>query len=69
MPVTGSPSILKGYHNSLIDGSPSILASPMGFIDGSPVINRVKCQINRWGTCNRYTWHLQDCISLLVISP
>ncbi len=25
MPVTGSPSMLKGYHNSLIDGSPSIL--------------------------------------------
>ncbi len=24
MPVTGSPSMLKGYHNSLIDGSPSI---------------------------------------------
>ncbi len=22
MPVTGSPSMLKGYHNSLIDGSP-----------------------------------------------
>ncbi len=22
-PVTGSPSILKGYHNSLTDGSPS----------------------------------------------
>ena len=30
MPVTGSPSTLKGYHNSLIDGSPSILVSPMG---------------------------------------
>ena len=30
MPVTGSPSMLKGYHNSLIDGSPSILVSPMG---------------------------------------
>ncbi len=24
IPVTGSPSILKGYHNSLIDGSPFI---------------------------------------------
>ncbi len=30
IPVTGFPSILKGYHNSLIDGSPSILVSPMG---------------------------------------
>ncbi len=30
MPVTGSQSMLKGYHNSLIDGSPSILVSPMG---------------------------------------
>ncbi len=30
MLVTGSPSMLKGYHNSLIDGSPSILISPMG---------------------------------------
>ncbi len=30
MPVTGSPSMLKGYHNSLIDGSASILVSPMG---------------------------------------
>ncbi len=29
IPVTGSPSILKGYHNSLIDGSPSILVSLM----------------------------------------
>ena len=28
MPVTGSPSMLKGYQNSLIDGSPSILVSP-----------------------------------------
>ncbi len=27
MPVTGSPSMLKGYHNSLIDGSPSILSN------------------------------------------
>ncbi len=27
IPVTGSPSILKGYHNSLIDRSPSILVS------------------------------------------
>ena len=24
------------------------------------LINGVKCQINRWGTCNRYTWHIQD---------
>ncbi len=59
MPVTGSPSILKGYHNSLIDGS--INKTGSSFIDGSPVINGVKCQINRWGTCNRYTWCLQDC--------
>ncbi len=29
-PVTGSPSILKGYHNALIDGSPSIIVSPVG---------------------------------------
>ena len=24
-PVTGAPSILKGYHTSFIDGSPSII--------------------------------------------
>ncbi len=29
-PVTGSPSILKGYHNALIDGIPSIIVSPVG---------------------------------------
>ncbi len=29
-PVTGSPSILKGGHNSLIGGSPSIIVSPVG---------------------------------------
>ncbi len=29
-PVTGSPSILKGYHTALIDGSPSIIVSPVG---------------------------------------
>ena len=29
-PVTGSPSILKGCHNSLIEGSPSIIVSPVG---------------------------------------
>ncbi len=29
MPVTGSPSMLKGYHNSLIDGSPSINTPPL----------------------------------------
>ena len=30
-PVTGTPSILKGYHNSLdlVDGSPSIIVSPV----------------------------------------
>ena len=27
MPVTGSLSMLKGYHNSLIDGSPSLLVN------------------------------------------
>ncbi len=27
MPVTGSPSMLKGYDNSFIDGSPSILVN------------------------------------------
>ena len=30
IPVTGSSSILKGYHNPLIDGSPSITVSPYG---------------------------------------
>ncbi len=30
IPVAGYPSSLKGYHNSLIDGSPSILVSLMG---------------------------------------
>ncbi len=48
-PATGSPSILKGYDNSLIDGSPSIIISPAGknmkeIIDGLPVINQVKYQ-------------------------
>ncbi len=56
MPATGSPSMLKGYHNSLIDGSPSILVTLLNseelFMTG---------RMNRWGTCNRYTWHLQDC--------
>ena len=28
-PATGSPSFLKGYHNALIDGSPSITVSPV----------------------------------------
>ncbi len=41
------------YFTLFVTGGPSI--------DGSPVINRVKCQINRWGTCNRYIWRLQDC--------
>ncbi len=24
-----------------------------------------KYQRNRWSTCNRYTWHLQDCIIIV----
>ena len=41
-PVTGSQSILKGCHNSLIEGSPSIIVSPVCNIEGLPVINQVK---------------------------
>ena len=63
IPVTGFPSILKGYHNPLIDGSQYVLVSirqEIGLLMARPIINKGKYQRNRWNACNRYTWRLHD---------
>ncbi len=53
-PVTGSPSILKGSHNALIDESPS---RELYLLWDKSSKNAKK---HRWSTCYRYTWCLQD---------
>ncbi len=48
------------YFIKKITGSPSISLKIGGNIDGPPVNNEVRNQRNRWSTCNRFTWQIQD---------